>query len=192
MKEEIVEILVEERSMKNALEVLLPRILPEGYVLYGNCFVRHHQGKSDLQKSIPKKVKAFPYFPNPVKLIVIQDQDSNDCKVLKQNLAQLIKKENPNQAFLIRIACRELENWYLGQMSAIEEVYSSFKASRHENKAKFRNPDNVFGAVELQKLIKTFAKGFASREIPRYMNCEKNNSPSFKHLVSGIQKFLSN
>ncbi|NJN77574.1 MAG: hypothetical protein HC803_03985 [Saprospiraceae bacterium] len=54
-----VEILVEELSMKNVLDIILHQILPEGYVLGVNCFIRPHQGKSDLQKSIPIKVNAF-------------------------------------------------------------------------------------------------------------------------------------
>ncbi len=58
-----VEILVEERSMEIFLRVILPELLPNPYVLDQNCFIRPHQGKSDLQKSIPKKVQAFKNFP---------------------------------------------------------------------------------------------------------------------------------
>lgn len=91
---------------------------------------------------------------------------------------------------LVRIACRELENWYLGDMKAIEKVFTKFKASKYLNKAKYRNPDNVHGSYELSKIINNFSKGIASREIPKNMNLEENRSPSFNHLLTGIKHFL--
>ena len=190
-KHKWLEILVEEPSMENVLDIILPQILPEGYELGINCFVRPHQGKSDLQKSIPRKVMAYQRFPQPVKLIVIQDQDSNDCMVLKQELIDLIMNRNSNQSYLVRIACRELENWYLGDMQAIETVYPTFKARTHQLKAKYRNPDSVSGADDLERKIKNFAKGFASKNIPQHMDISNNKSPSFNHLVSGVQRFLN-
>lgn len=55
------EFLVEERSMAEVLKVLLPRILPASWVLGENYFIRPHEGKSDLKRSIPKKLKGFAY-----------------------------------------------------------------------------------------------------------------------------------
>lgn len=191
-KEMRIEVLVEEPSMKNFLEIIFPKILPPGFELNNNCFIHPHQGKSDLQKSIPKKVLAYKRFPQKVKLIVVHDQDSNDCLILKNDLLDLVKSQNKNQPCLIRIACKELENWYLGSLHSIEKVYPMFKASKFTNKAKYRNPDNIFGAPELQMLIKNFSKGFASKQIPKYMDLENNNSPSFNHLISGVQNFLIN
>lgn len=191
-KEIRIEVLVEEPSMKNFLEVILPKILPFGFELNNNCFIHPHQGKSDLQKSIPKKILAYKRFPKKVKLIVVHDQDSNNCVTLKNDLLNLVKSQNKDQPCLIRIACKELENWYLGSMPAIEKVYPKFKASRFTHKAKYRNPDNVFGAPELQMLIKDFSKGFASKEIPKHIDLENNNSPSFNHLISGVRNFLIN
>lgn len=108
-----VEFLLEEESMKNVLEVLLPQILPDSYKLNENCFLRAHNGKSDLKNSIPKKVKVFSAF-KATKLVILHDQDSNDCKTLKRDLMRLCK-ENGNCPVLIRIPCRELE--------AIEQAY---------------------------------------------------------------------
>lgn len=78
------EILVEELSMDYFLREVLPQILPPAYKLGENCFIRPHQGKSHLKKSIPKKVKAFSNMDTPTKLIIIHDQDSNDCIKLKK------------------------------------------------------------------------------------------------------------
>lgn len=57
-----IEFLLEEASMANVLRELLPKILPDGYELEVNCFLRPHRGKTDLQKSIPRKVKGIQQF----------------------------------------------------------------------------------------------------------------------------------
>lgn len=190
MKNELIEILVEESSMKNFLYGILPKILPEGYQLNGNCFIREHEGKQDLKKSIPKKVKAYQHYSIPVKVIIIHDKDSSDCRVLKIGLEELVNT-NSNIPSLIRIACQELEAWYLGDMDAIENVYPQFKADRYRNWSIFRNPDTCNASDELRKIIPTFQKGIASSEIAKYIDLNRNKSESFKHLISGIKKFLN-
>jgi len=47
--------LLEERSMKEFLRGLLPRILPAGCEFQ----LIPHEGKSDLEKSIPRKLRAW-------------------------------------------------------------------------------------------------------------------------------------
>ncbi len=182
------EILTEEKSMECFLEGLLPRILPEGFALGQNCFIHSHEGKSQLLKSIPKKMKAYPYFPEPVRVLIIHDQDSNDCKELKSRLQSLC---SPEILYLIRIACKELENWYLGDFDAIEQSFPEVKASHYRSKAKFRNPDKLHGADEMSKLTKNLSKTAAARRIAPIINIEINQSESFNQLLNGITKLLT-
>lgn len=185
-----IEFLLEEPSMANFLEIILPKILPDGFVLNENCFLRPHSGKSDLVKSIPRKVKVFSHFHEPAKIVIVHDQDSNNCISLKEELIGLCQN-NGNCPVLIRIACRELEAWYLGDMDAIESVYGRFKADKYRNTAKFRNTDLCNPSDELTKIIPEFQKGYASKTIPKHMNIYKNNSDSFKQFVRGLNNFLS-
>src|SRR6218665_2275558 len=215
MSNAVIEILTEEPSMESFLREVLPQVLPADYQLDINCFIRPHEGKSSLQKSIPRKIKAFSNYGYQVKVLIIHDQDSNDCKILKNDLSKLC--ESTNIPVVIRIACRELENWYLGDMQAIEKVYPESKATslpRKQNyriqekefglhelkkrkrnfltrKAKYRNPDKVFGAHELKKMTSNFSKTRASREIPKHMIISSNNSPSFNHFLTGLTKLIS-
>lgn len=185
-----VEFLLEEPSMVNILTEILPKILPQQYELGTNYFLRPHQGKSDLKKSIPKKVKAFSDFREQVKIVILHDQDSNDCKELKRQIHELCTQSGYCPV-LIRIVCKELEAWYLGDMDAIQNVYPRFKASNHRRTAKFRNPDICNASDELKKIIPDFQKGYASREIPKSMDIEVNTSESFNQFKNGILKFLS-
>ncbi len=184
-----IEFLLEEPSMENVLIEILPKILPKGFVLNENYFLRPHQGKSDLRKSIPNKVKAFSSSREDVKIVILHDQDSNDCIALKKQIRELCNQSG-NCPTLIRIVCKELEAWYLGDMKAIQKVYPKFKTDAHKGKAKFRDPDVCNAADELQKIIPDFQKGFASREIPKFMDIDNNISDSFNQFREGLIKFI--
>ena len=185
------EIWVEDRSTERFLLSLLPRILPPLYALGVNCHVRPHEGKQDLQKSIPNKVRAYRKFHAEVKIVIIQDQDQEDCVDLKNKLRSLVAREDPSRPLLVRIACRELENWYLGDLDAVQSVYPKSKAAGKTNKAKFRNPDNLQGAEEMRRLSPQFQKGSCASKIGKCIRTDASRSTSFIHFVSGIQKFCA-
>lgn len=185
------EILVEEPSMKNALIAILPRVLPQDYVLQQNCFIPTHEGKQHLQKSLPGKIKGYKKFPHPVRVLVIQDQDSNDCKAWKENIQALIRGTGVTVDHLIRIACRELECWYAGDLDAVEAVYPRFKASHHKEKTKFGRPDRMQCAEEFRRLIPGFTKYEASKHIPPKMQIENNRSESFRQFIRGVKNWLN-
>lgn len=180
------EFLLEERSMAVVLNALLPKIIDHNRVSYR---LHPHQGKTDLQRSIPKKARVFARIPNCY-LVIVRDQDAGDCKQVKNKLVELCRK-NHAPPFLIRIACRELESWLLGDMEAVEQAYPKSKATRQARKAKFRNPDNLGNpAQELGKLVKNYGKIARSTAIASYMQVDRNRSYSFQVFVSGLQDFV--
>ena len=71
--------LLEEDSMKALLQGLLPRIFPKLDFL---CVA--HEGKSDLERSIPRKLRGWR-SPG-VRFVVVRDNDSLDCYVLKERI----------------------------------------------------------------------------------------------------------
>jgi len=186
-----IEFLLEEPSMKRFLQNLLPRILPPEYKLGENYFLRPHEGRSDLQKSIPKKIQAFNNSKPPVGIFILHDQDSNDCKKLKNDLITLCTKPGNNVKFMVRIVCRELEAWYLGDMNAIEKAYPAFKAKHYINKAIFRNPDEPQAASELKRIVPGFKKTEAAGLIAPHIDIHNNHSRSFKNFILGLNRFIS-
>ena len=103
--------LVEERSMKELLNGILPKILPKAISFQ----IIPHNGKSDLQRSIFKKMAGWN-VPD-TKFVILHDQDSADCKELKQKLRRIV--EQTGKEAVIRIVCRELESWYFGDLRAV-------------------------------------------------------------------------
>lgn len=47
------------------------------------------------------------------------------------------------QGYKIRIACYELEAWFLGDMDAIKQCSERFNPDLHRNKEEFRNIDSI-------------------------------------------------
>lgn len=72
--------LLEERSMKELIDGLIPRILPEEV----SFLSIPHEGKSDLEKSIPRKISSWRDADPNVKFVIVHDQDSNNCVELKR------------------------------------------------------------------------------------------------------------
>jgi len=78
------EILVEERSMEVFLRNIIPKIVDTKWILDEHIFIRPHEGKNDLLKSISVKTKVYSNSHEPITLLILYDQDSNDCKILKE------------------------------------------------------------------------------------------------------------
>lgn len=192
------EILTEEQSMAEFLKGFLPNILPQDYVIGKNCYIHPHKGKNDLRKSIPRKMRSYSHLPYSVKVIIIHDQDSNDCHQLKQDIVKLIKdtltQTGHSIPVLVRIACRELENWYLGDLKAVEDACPKSKASQYVNKSKYRSPDGLTGSDEIRRLLQeNFSKTKLAREMSQCMSINENDnrSKSFQHFVRGIKKYCN-
>ena len=50
-----------------------------------------------------------------------RDKDSGDCRSIKRKMAQKVQNSGKMDKTLIRIACHELESFYLGDLSAVEK-----------------------------------------------------------------------
>lgn len=178
--------MLEEESAKHLLEALLPKILSEFPSVEYRCIP--HQGRDDLRKSIPIKLKGW--LKPRTFFVILHDQDAHDCRKLKQELQDICAQQSKHSP-LIRIVCRELEAWYFGDLEAVEKAFPKFNAAQHRKKAKYRNPDDIrHPSKELQSIFKGFHKGNAAREVARHMNIENNTSKSFNHLVTGLQKLV--
>jgi Domain of unknown function (DUF4276) len=185
-----IEILVEEPSMKEFLTILLPNIIDKQWNLNENYFIRSFEGKNDLQKNIPSKVKFLSNWNHEaVGVVIMQDQDSSDCKILKQKLLNICN-QNGDCPKLVRIICRELESWYIGDFFAVNQAYPSFKHQNYINKSKFRIPDICNASDELKKILPGFQKVGGAKKIAPYMNIENNKSESFKQTISGLIRFF--
>ena len=177
-------ILTEEASMQACLEIVIPQLWPDS-VLGVDWIVLSFHGKSDLKKSIPKKMRRWNYR-NP-HFVILGDNDGRDCRALKQELCDIANKGR--KPFHVRIVCQELESWLLGDLAAIKQAYS--KAAIPKNKAKFRKPDKLGNASqELDRLIQAHAKTGRARKIAKHLDFGGNGSGSFQLFVQTMQRLI--
>jgi len=173
--------MVEERSMMEFLDIVLPKILPDDLE---KPLIITHRGKTDLQKSIPLKLRAWNNTDD--RFIIVHDQDSNNCKLLKAELKSLCK--NSKNTFIIRIVCTELESWYFGDLKAVSHAYGKDYTSLTA-KRKYRVPDNLKNAKqELRKIIPSYQPIDGAKKIAANMDVNNNTSSSFNTFVNGVKK----
>lgn len=176
--------LLEERSAKTLLDEILPQILPEG--VFHLCIP--HEGKQDLEKSIPHKLRGWNQ-PNTW-FVVVRDKDQSDCYAVKDRLKYLCAQAG-QPSTLVRIAVHELESWFLGDLQAVGSAFENEKLPQYQSRAKFRNPDALANAAEeLRSLVPEYQKLKGARAIAPHMDVNGNQSLSFQHLVSGITRYV--
>lgn len=177
---------LEEPSAREALKGILPRIIPTEDI---DCKFVVFQGKQDLQKQLKRKLRSW-MKPNS-RFVVLRDQDSHDCHIVKKNL-KTICKEAQRPETLIRIACHELESWFLGDLKAVEEAFGVRGLADKQDKSKYRKPDRLNNAAqELSRITQMkYQKVAGSRAIGQLMDIENNKSRSFKVFRDGVLNLI--
>jgi len=177
-------VFVEEASARILLESILLRIVPDGTGVRVIAF----EGKSDLEAQLGRKLRNWQ--DPSARFVVLRDQDSGDCRTINQSLSQLCQLAGRPEA-LVRIACHELESWYLGDLRAVEVGLGLPGISRSGDKAKFRDPDRLNNASqELKTLTRdSYQKISGSRRIAPHMDLAgRNRSTSFNVFCSGVRR----
>lgn len=200
------EVLVEERSAEQALRVLLPRMVPSA-----DFEVRVFQGKTDLLKKLPDRLKGYANWITRADtcLIVLVDRDDDNCRVLKTNLEQTAAAAGFLTAAVAPLGCRvevvnriaveELEAWFFGDVAALCAAYPGVPVSLG-HQAKYRDPDAIAGGTweALERVLQErryhlagLAKVTAAAEIAQHMNVDVNRSRSFQVFRDGVRRLAT-
>jgi len=174
---------LEGPSEEALLKGLLPKFVPDHVNLRYVIF----EGKQDLEKRLVRRMRGW-CLPD-TRFVVLRDKDAGDCVVIKERLQGLCHEAGYMDA-LVRIACHEIESWYLGDLLAVEQGLHIRGIARHQNKAKFRDPDRLANASkELASITKgCYQKVSGSRKIGPCLALVGNKSSSFNIFISGIQR----
>jgi hypothetical protein len=186
--------LVEDYSMRKFLEGILPRL---GFKEH-RIEIKHHRGKEDLIRYLNKIIPSLS--KRAQQIIVIIDRDKQDCVVLKNKIQQKMASCCSCE-YKIRIACYELEAWFLGDMEAIAKCSPKFKAHFFQGKEKYRDVDNIEKPSRvIEQIVQDWKKKHVSK--PKFaekmaqfvsletQNMEKaNRSHSFHVLLETLRSF---
>ncbi len=212
------EILSEDKSGKDALEILIPKIIDTEIHTYkiiaykGIGHIPKNLNSSNNIKSktilnkLPKLLRGYGKTftaDYEAAVILVCDLDNKNFDVFLSELNTTLEACNPKPATIFCIAIEESEAWLLGDTSAIKTAYPNAKKAILNGYIK----DSICGTWELLADAiypgghsKLSAKGWQTvgfekskwaKKICPHMEIDQNSSPSFVHFRDSIRN-LSN
>lgn len=194
------EVFLEEPSCEALLRTLLPQILPPRIEVGFRVF----NGKADLLRKLPNRLRGYTYSVSRPKILIVLDRDDDDCLDLKRRVEESATRSGllPRSAapdgsrhdVCVRIAVEEMEAWLLGDEEALRTAFPRVRP--FSGKEKFRDPDDVRGGTweALEKLLQDrgyypsgLSKINCASEAARHMSPGSNRSDSFRCLVTGVR-----
>lgn len=179
--------LLEEPSAREMLKGVMPRLAPDIDDVRYVCF----EGKQDMHRQLERKLRGW--LTPQTWFVVLRDQDSGDCRATKAVLRDLCARAG-KPAALIRIACHELESFYLGDLAAVAEGLETPTLAAQQGTRRFRDPDRLGNpSRELVALSRqSYQKVGGSRSISPHLRLDgSNRSHSFNVLVDGIRRVVA-
>lgn len=175
--------LLEEPSIREFLKGLLPRLVPQVADITYLVF----EGRSDLDNNVVRRLRSWRHPES--RFIVVRDQDSSNCRLLKQALAKKCQEAGRPEA-TVRIVCRELESWYFGDLTAVETALGVAGLARYMNRSKYRKPDEIHSpSRELAAITRNaYQKVAGSRAIGPHLSLTANRSRSFAVFLEGVRQ----
>ena len=213
------EILVEDRSGKEALEILIPKIVGEKHTFRVHPYrgvgrlptglrMETDPKKKMLLTQLPKLLQGYGatfagYPPNfKAAVICICDLDRRCRHDFRLELLDVLDSLDPRPEAYFCIAEEESEAWLLGDAAAVKSAYPRARQAVLDSYA----PDSICGTWETLadavhpggvKQLATqeyseigAAKCSWAQNIPPHMNVESNASPSFRYLRDKLRMII--
>ncbi|MDR3172863.1 MAG: DUF4276 family protein [Treponema sp.] len=201
------EILVEDVSGKELLEIIVPQIIDVeshtyNIIAYKGCGrippnlkTVQDPSKRILLEQLPRLLGGYGRTYNKpgynAVVIVVVDGDNRNCKEFKQELNNVLDscKQRPNAFF--RIAVEEIEAWLLGDRQALcrayprynEQLYAAYKQDSiigtWEKLADIILPGGSMGLKKAAYFEIGRQKSEWAKNIGKNMNIRNNASPRF-------------
>lgn len=177
--------LLEEESARNMLIPVVQQLVPQEIQVQFITF----SGKQDLERQLVHKLRFW--CDSGSRFIILRDKDSGDCGIIKQRLLELARESGKGDACCVRIACHELESFFLGDLAAVAQGLNVPAVANMQRKQKFRTPDALANAAEeLMKITGgKYSKLAGSRAISPHLKLDgSNRSHSFGVLLEAIRR----
>ncbi len=213
------EILVEDKSGKKALDVIVPKIVDSDASFKIHSYkgigripksmkIESNPRKRMLLSVLPRLLKGYgktfanwePSYPSAV--IVVCDLDDKDCKAFKSELLGVLDRCIPRPTTAFCIAIEEGEAWLLGDVHAVKSAYPHANLEVLDS---YSN-DEICGTWEklADAVFPGGSKALAlkgwqavgrekmrwAEKITPHMDIDGNKSPSFLHFKKKIRELV--
>jgi hypothetical protein len=211
------EILVEDKSGKKVLDILVPKIIGREHTFKvhpykgvgrvpKNLGVNANASKRILLDQLPRLLrgygKTFANYPDDYSaaVILVCDLDDKCLKAFLQELSGILDVCNPKPETRFCIAIEEGEAWFLGDIPAIKAAYPKAKIpvlNSYENDAICGTWEHLADAVFSGGAQSLSGKGWQavgaekstwSERIAPHMDVANNSSPSFCYFMAKLKE----
>ena len=146
-----------------------------------------------LLAQLPATLRAYAVKGNKVCVVVLVDQDDDDCAQLLgdlQTMLAALKKRPPNVIF--RIAMEEIEAWFLADRAAILAAYgkANFSGVPTKDTDMVDDPSDILaGCLGVPLPCTGQMKAEWAENIGPHLNLKKPESPSLEKFIEGIGRY---
>lgn len=139
---------------------------------------------------LPATLRAFGKQGGEVCVVVLVDQDDDDCHALKQSLVQVWRDTAPRPTNVVfRIAMEETEAWLLADRQAVRQAYSkvNWRSVPKGPADDIDDPSDVLAHVLGVPLPCTgMDKAEWAKRIAPRLDLTKPKSPSLAQFIKGL------
>lgn len=199
----IFHVLVEGTSDEPTVDEILRRRF--GLVRGSQFQVHPHRGKGQLPGDLnaappdcertllgllPATLRAFGKQGGDMCVVVLVDQDDDDCHALKQSLVQAWQHITPHPAKVVfRIAMEETESWFLADRKAVQQAYPkvNWRSVPKRPPDEIDDPSDVLAHVLGVPLPCTgMDKAEWAKRVAPKLDLDKPKSPSLAQFINGL------
>ena len=148
-----------------------------------------------LLGQLPAKLRAFSVKGDAVCVVVLLDQDDDDCVKLLSDLRAMLKKLSKKPVnVLFRIAMEEIEAWFLADRAAVHKAYAkaTFKNVPKGDPDLIDDPSDVLaGCLGAALPCTGQMKAEWAERIAPHLNLKKPKSRSLAKFIEGVERYWS-
>lgn len=146
-----------------------------------------------LLGTLPAKLRGFAGTGHSLCVVVLLDQDNDDCSELLRRLELMLGglSKRPDKV-LFRIAMEEIEAWFIADRKAVKAAYpaASFQGVPKSNPDLIADPSDVLAKCLGEPLPCTGQmKAVWAENIAPRLNLRSPQSPSLGKFIEGIARF---
>jgi hypothetical protein len=142
---------------------------------------------------LPAKLRAFAVKGADVCVVVLVDQDDDDCRQLLASLRKMLRKLKKRPVnVLFRIAMEEIEAWFLADQSAIIAAYPNaiFQAVPGGNPDLIDDPSDILaGCLGTPLPCTGQMKAEWAEGITPHLDLDNPKSPSLAKFIEGVTRY---
>lgn len=206
------EILVEDKSCKTALDILVPKIIGNEHTFSVKAYkglgkipkgmtANTDASKRLLMDQLPRLLSGYGISWSDFEgaVVVVCDLDDKCLASFRKELLDILDRCNPRPETRFCIAIEEGEAWLLGDAQALRTAFPNARSSQYINDSICGTWERLADAVYKGGSRKLSSQGYPvvgeqksawAAKIAPHMDVDSNKSPSFCYFRDALRRLI--